>query len=563
MINSKLPKIFLAVVFFLVAISFAQATIITPLTDRIDNPWPDSDSNHSIIFKVPSGVPADGRIVIEAEEALILPADLGEDDVDFSVGTSSINGPWATRDIGPSTSSAQDAISIITGPGGSITLTLGNAIAANDYVKIDIGTLTTHQFLGDTRIRNPLEGGSYRIRITTYGTDNIFIDKSSVLFAVIPPIAMQADTFDFDPPSIFNPLPTGTLLAATPQVIVSVQTNEIASCRYSNVASTTYNLMTGVFQDQNGVFHYLTLSPLASSTVYNYYIRCRDRLGTTNPIDFLLTFEVGPDLPPPYTGPYPGAGGGGGGGGGGQANPTPPANPNFFVKGTSFPSAPLTLLKDGITTNSGRTNGAGTFEAGFAVSNQGNTTISIYATDPRGTKSATYSLTATAVSGINTIIDNAVIPPTIYIVNKNINPGEKAKVEGYAPPYGLIEVFISSLGTKSNIPASKTQANSSGYYAVDIATAGLPKGNYEITSRAKLSSSAISPLSSAAILPLGVPAGKGCINRPDINSDKKVNLVDFSMFLFDFNKGALRSDFNCDNKVNLTDFSILLFNWTG
>jgi hypothetical protein len=61
---------------------------------------------------------------------------------------------------------------------------------------------------------------------------------------------------------------------------------------------------------------------------------------------------------------------------------------------------------------------------------------------------------------------------------------------------------------------------------------------------------------------IGTGSPSGEVNT-DINNDKKVNLVDFSIFLTHCNTADPRSDFNRDGKVNLADFSIMLFNWTG
>ena len=51
--------------------------------------------------------------------------------------------------------------------------------------------------------------------------------------------------------------------------------------------------------------------------------------------------------------------------------------------------------------------------------------------------------------------------------------------------------------------------------------------------------------------------------RTDINGDKKVNLVDFSIMLSFWGTSRASADINSDGTVNLADFSILLFNWTG
>ena len=69
------------------------------------------------------------------------------------------------------------------------------------------------------------------------------------------------------------------------------------------------------------------------------------------------------------------------------------------------------------------------------------------------------------------------------------------------------------------------------------------------------------------LLPVSLYVGERDIpqtlKRADFNSDGKVNLVDFSILLFNWNTADTGTDLNSDGRVNLTDFSILLFNWTG
>ena len=57
--------------------------------------------------------------------------------------------------------------------------------------------------------------------------------------------------------------------------------------------------------------------------------------------------------------------------------------------------------------------------------------------------------------------------------------------------------------------------------------------------------------------------GEGRAFVADLNQDKKVNLVDFSILLFYWGTATPLADLNQDKKVNLTDVSILLFYWTG
>ena len=57
-----------------------------------------------------------------------------------------------------------------------------------------------------------------------------------------------------------------------------------------------------------------------------------------------------------------------------------------------------------------------------------------------------------------------------------------------------------------------------------------------------------------------------CNKNGDINNDKKVNIVDFSILLYFWNQRTPSNrcaDINTDSAVNLFDFSIMLYWWTG
>jgi hypothetical protein len=72
-----------------------------------------------------------------------------------------------------------------------------------------------------------------------------------------------------------------------------------------------------------------------------------------------------------------------------------------------------------------------------------------------------------------------------------------------------------------------------------------------------------SPLSQAAYFGLGRGPSPDFCRRSDLNTDGKVNLVDFSILLFHWNSTNPLADINLDGKVNLVDFSVQLFCWTG
>ena len=55
------------------------------------------------------------------------------------------------------------------------------------------------------------------------------------------------------------------------------------------------------------------------------------------------------------------------------------------------------------------------------------------------------------------------------------------------------------------------------------------------------------------------------IPKGDLNNDKRVNIVDFSIMAFWYKKFGfpVGIDLNNDGKIDLKDFSIMAFYWTG
>jgi len=97
---------------------------------------------------------------------------------------------------------------------------------------------------------------------------------------------------DVTPPVLSNGLPTVPLLAGTTSVIMSLDTNENANCRYSTIASTIYSAMTDTFSTTGSISHLTIISGLSDGNTYNFYIRCEDSSSNENIVDFPISFDV-------------------------------------------------------------------------------------------------------------------------------------------------------------------------------------------------------------------------------------------------------------------------------
>lgn len=95
---------------------------------------------------------------------------------------------------------------------------------------------------------------------------------------------------DTTPPTVTITAPAANLAAGTTATSLSATTNESATCRYSTNSSFTYSAGT-LFSTTGGTAHTTTLSGLANSTSYTYYVKCQDTAGNTSG-NASVTFSV-------------------------------------------------------------------------------------------------------------------------------------------------------------------------------------------------------------------------------------------------------------------------------
>ena len=106
-----------------------------------------------------------------------------------------------------------------------------------------------------------------------------------------------------------NASPSSSLSSGTTEVDMSLDTDENASCRYSEIANTTYASSTLIISSVATTTHSVHLVGLENGETYTYYVRCLDENGNENTDDYQISFSVS----------NPTSSGGGGGGGGGSS----------------------------------------------------------------------------------------------------------------------------------------------------------------------------------------------------------------------------------------------------
>ncbi len=106
------------------------------------------------------------------------------------------------------------------------------------------------------------------------------------VYQIDPPVV------DTTPPLLYNGSPSGKLPLGTRQAVLSVTSNENATCRFSTVAGTPFPAMTNTFTNTGNTVHHHNLTNLHDEQTYSYFVRCRDENNNFNTMDYLLSFRI-------------------------------------------------------------------------------------------------------------------------------------------------------------------------------------------------------------------------------------------------------------------------------
>ncbi len=259
------------------------------------------------------------------------------------------------------------------------------------------------------------------------------------------------------------------------------------------------------------------------------------------------------------------SGGGSSGGGGNSSSGGSDdelGDTEITVQGKAFPNATVNILLDGESVGSVRTNTRGEFT--FSTeSDPGTASLSFWANDNSGTRSATINTTFDVTQGAVTNVNGILLPPTIRTSSASIDPGETITLSGQTIPNVSVEVSVDNGKVTLN-----TTSDSLGNWSLSFDTSTVSIDTHTVKARFVSGTGALkveSPYGNLLSLFVGVE-GRATSNS-DLNRDGKVNLIDFSILIFWWGSPGGNSnppaDINGNGKVGLEDFSILLFNWTG
>ncbi|NTU98643.1 hypothetical protein HGA64_01380 [Candidatus Falkowbacteria bacterium] len=305
---------------------------------------------------------------------------------------------------------------------------------------------------------------------------------------------------------------------------------------------------------------------------------CSDFGGNTGQLlcnakcNFVIDNCVCKDCTEPGTAGSQGGGSGSGGGGGyptgfNPGSDTAPKETKLVINGKAYPGSDVNILIDGKAVGAVKADPKADFYFETTKVTAGLVGIGLQATDSKGRTSALQTITFRVASGAVTTVSGAYLSPSIDIDKPIVAQGELLKVFGQTVPQSDVNVHFHS----TEEVVRKASSTNIGEWNLDFNTQPLSTEEYHVvkaTFQQKTSGNSViqSGFSKSMSFYVGKNPGKGptgaCPNA-DLNKDKKVNLVDFSILLYYWGTDNTCADQNSNKKVDLIDFSIMLYHWTG
>ncbi|MEI6660211.1 MAG: hypothetical protein WCK91_02190 [bacterium] len=297
---------------------------------------------------------------------------------------------------------------------------------------------------------------------------------------------------------------------------------------------------------------------------YYFIVQTLDGLGsvaaTSNEVVLTVSSTV---VPPTQTG---GAGGAG-----------VPISTGAIFSGRAYPGSKVFLSKDGQLAASTVAGGDANFTISLTGLSSGDYLFLVYAEDQAGRRSTTFTFPVTLTSGATSNIGGIFIAPTIATDKDEVKQGDNLTIIGQAVPNGQVSISVHS----SPELFVKTTSDKYGGYVYNFDTSVLDMGDHLTKSKASLSDAPIISAYGRAIgfkvgdknvysqNPVSTPETPVVVNptcgvKADLNNDCRVNLFDYSILAYWYQKPQVSSkvDLNHDGKVDLIDFSIMAYYWT-
>jgi hypothetical protein len=256
------------------------------------------------------------------------------------------------------------------------------------------------------------------------------------------------------------------------------------------------------------------------------------------------------------------------GGGGGSSGS--PKGAQVVLKGRAYPRSEVTILKDAQVVATTIADESATFQVLIKGLSAGTYIFSVYSEDSKGVRSSLLTFPISVSKNVVTKIESIFVSPTLTGDKIEVKKGEPIVLFGQSTPASTITIEVNSQQQQF----VKVNSNTDGVYLHNFDSSVLEIGQHTAKSRASLAS-AISSQSAVYAFKVGTQnvynnTPPTCPTKADLNTDCRVNLVDFSIVAFWYQRTLSpafmvreTNHLNADGKVNIIDFSIMAFHWTG
>ena len=243
--------------------------------------------------------------------------------------------------------------------------------------------------------------------------------------------------------------------------------------------------------------------------------------------------------------------------------PNPPAK--VILEGFAYPNSLVTFVKNGAIIGNIVSDSDGVFRKESFITPD-IVTFGIWSRDDLGLNSQTTNIVISINPGTKTTISNIMVSPSITADRYSPTRGEKIKVYGSSVPGSLVRV-VNNYASSQTLPPIKT--DSRGHWEYNISTLELQPGDYSIKAISQLESlGLISPFSKDLLFNV---QEKECLGS-DLNNDNKIDVADFSILMFYWDKSLSEmkdkpvngcADVDGDGFIGLADFSVMMYRWNG
>ena len=298
-----------------------------------------------------------------------------------------------------------------------------------------------------------------------------------------------------------------------------------------------------------------TITGLTNSTTYYFVVVVKDAFDNAIATSTQISSSPVAVEPPPS----------GGGGGGPIMLFQQPQPLQAVFSGRAYPYSTVTLLKDAQVAASVVANSEGVFQIQVRGVSPGDYIFSIYAKDNEGRVSRALVIPTVITDTKVTETSGIFMPPTIMVDKLKVRADEPISVFGQSASLADIVVFVDG-----SVFATHGVSDKGGNYRISFDTSLLDYGFHNVETQAILNKNFASELSRFFEFEVGSetvfiePDYLAC-SPIDFNNDCRVNLIDFSILLYWFDRTDSPDEIDLDDNgvVDIHDFSILAYYWTG